>query len=140
MDLSTFELTTDAVFVQLSHPKTNVPLFVQKDGADDRDQPIGVCIYGADSSQFKKRRQALQNRVIEAKSKRKNLTAEEIDDATDQTLADCITELKNVVWKGETFTAPKDNRRFIRLMPWAVEQIDEAMADRSRFMPALATS
>lgn len=130
MDLSSFELTQEAVFVQLLHPVTNKPLA-------DPNGPVGVRVYGADSDEFKKHRRRLANKGLEKSFKRERATIEEVEAETDKTLAGCIAELVNISWKGQELKAPGDVSAFLLNMPWAGEQIDKAMADRSRFMPAL---
>lgn len=136
MELSQFEMTNDAVFVQLKHPDTGVPL------ADDNG-PVGVEIYGADSEQFKAHRRAAQNRQLASRQQQGNKfklpSAEEIDMESEKTFAGCIHKFVNISWKKQTLVAPKDNILFIQVMPWAVEQLDKAMADRVLFMPALQT-
>lgn len=142
MDFSDFELTKDAVFVQFRHPKTNVPLFDNIEGTNDPDpeKPVGAKIYGADSEVFKKHRRQLTDKSIEARAKRKNITSAEIDLDAEKTLAACIVEFVNVSWKGKPLTAPNDAMLFVQKLPDFAEQIDQAMADRTLFMPALAKS
>jgi hypothetical protein len=140
MDFSDFELTKDAVFVQLKHPKTNVLLFDNIEGTNDQDpdKPVGVKVYGADSDVFKKHRRQVTDKSIEARARRKNLSAAEIDNDAEKTLAACIAEFVNVSWQGKPLTAPNDAMLFVQKLPGFAEQIDEAMADRTLFMPALA--
>lgn len=134
MDLSVFEMTNDAVFVQLKHPETGMLL------ADDNG-PVGVEIYGADSAQFKAHRLAAQNRQIQNRQQQGNKfklpSAEEIDSEAEKTFAGCIHKFVNISWQKHKLEAPRDNSLFISVMPWAVEQLDKAMADRTLFMPAL---
>lgn len=155
MDLSEFELTDEPVFIQLEHFKTGALLFETKkekdeEGnqfeVDDPDKPVGVLIYGADSEVFKKHLRRAANRGLEIRFNKsegrdnKNkppVSAEEIESETQKSLAACIAGFVRVEWKGQKLEAPKDNLMFVKRMPWAVEQIDKAMADRSRFMPAL---
>lgn len=147
MDFSEFELTDEPVFIQLKHIRTNQPLFEQRqdkgEDVDDLDKPVGVKIYGADSDVFKKHLRRVANRGLEARFNRSGgnakspISAEELDDETQKTMAACIAEFVNVSWKGKALKAPEDNLMFVKRLPWAIEQIDRAMADRTLFMPAL---
>jgi hypothetical protein len=141
MEMQIFELTNSAVFVQLKHPDTDLLLFDPgPDGKDDPEKPVGVEVYGADSDQFKKHRRRAMDMGIEARSKRKTINAEKIDNESEKTLAACISKIVNISWKGVKLEAPRDCALLIQAMPWAAEQIDEAMGDRVRFMPALSKS
>ena len=133
MELGEFEMTNDAVFLQLKHPKTQKAL-------KDENGPVGVEIFGADSAEFKKHRRRLQDKALEARQKRNApiYTAEDIDTEAEKTLCACIRKIVNVSWKGKALEAPADTMTLIKEMPWAAEQIDQAMADRSLFMPALS--
>jgi hypothetical protein len=141
MELGQFELTSDAVFYQLKHFDTGVPLA-------DENGPVGVMILGSDTDEFKKHRRKIQNRSIEiaqaAASGKKGtnasqrITAEELDEESLVTLSACISEIKNISWKGARLEAPTDNRKLLDVMPWAAEQIDAAIGNRKLFMPALS--
>lgn len=147
MDLSIFELTDDAVFIQLRHPDTKQLLFEQmphperpEQMIDNPEAPIGYRVFGADSEVFKKYQNKSRNLSMNAQQKRSSLTAEQIDNEIDAALVACVAEIVRISWKGETLSAPRDVKRSFQLMPWAKEQIAEGMNDRTRFMPALAKS
>ena len=146
MDMSKYEMTDQPVFFQLSDPSTGLPLFEQKDDdgrkVDDPDNPVGVMIVGSDSEEFKRHMRRVTNKNLEASQKRrgKGMSAEELEEESQVTLAACIKEFHHIEWKGKTLVAPADCRLFIRVMPWAAEQIDRGMAERKIFMPALSKS
>jgi hypothetical protein len=147
VDLSLFEMTDDAVFIQLRHPATKQLLFEQMPHPDhpemtidNPEAPIGYRVYGADSDVFKKYQNKSRNLSMNAQQKRSSLTAEQIDNEVETALVACVAEMVRIEWKGETLTAPRDVKRSFKFMPWAKEQIAEGMNDRTRFMPALAKS
>lgn len=145
MDMSKYEIANNAVFYQLLDPSNNRPLFEQKkdsDGknVDDLEAPIGVMILGSDSEEVKAHVRQVQNKANQPRGNRqqRGLSAEEMEIESEKAIAACITELIRIEWKGEKLEAPKDNRRFLRLMPWASDQLDRAIQERARFMPALS--
>jgi hypothetical protein len=131
MDMKQFELTDSAVFFQLKHPVTRVPL------QDDKG-PVGVRILGQDSEEFKRHQRQIANKGLEAAMRRGGAkpTAEELEHDANTTLSACIKELVNISWDGEALSAPADTLRMFELMPWAKEQIDSAIADRTLFIKA----
>lgn len=134
MDLKDFELVSGAVFFQLRNPQTDVLL-------EDGNGPVGVKILGSDSPEFKRHKRQLVNRNLERQSKRKgSLTAEEIEDTTEKTLAACIVEIVNLSHDGKPLKAPDDCLHLIKEMPWAADQIDEAIGNRSLFMKVSQSS
>jgi len=148
MDMTEFEMTSSAVFLQLRHPEKKTLLFDQMPNPDETvggtidnpDMPVGVEIFSADSEQFKRHRRVLQNKAIKAGKNRnaEEVTAEEIEKEGEKTLAACIAKIVNMSWKGQVLEAPRDSLTLVKAMPWAADQIDLAMADRARFMPALS--
>jgi hypothetical protein len=140
MDFRQFEMTQDAVFLQLNHPKTGEPMFeLGEDGKPNKEQPIGVRIFSADSEVFKRHQRRLQNESIENLQKKRQLTtAEKLEDESLNTLAACIAEIRGISWGDKPLESPADNRNLLEWFPWAKDQINTAMADRTRFMPALA--
>jgi hypothetical protein len=144
MDIQKYELTDEPVFLQFEDPDTGRKLFDTKevDGkkVDDPDKPIGVDIVGADSENYKKHMRRVTNRSLENQQKRRNrsITAEELDEEGQATLASCIHKFYNMEWRGKPLTVPDDSLPFVKAMPHFVEQIDKAMHDRRLFMPALS--
>lgn len=140
MDFREFEMTQDAVFLQLNHPKSGEPMFeLGEDGKPDKTKPIGVRIFSSDSEVFKRHQRRLQNETIEnIQKKRAMTTAEKLDEESMNTLAACIAEIVGISWGDRPLTSPDDNLNLITWFPWAKDQINVAMTDRTRFMPALA--
>lgn len=145
MEMQEFEITQGAVFVQLNHPASGLPLFEQMSDPenegktiDNPDEPVGVEIYGADSEQFKKYQRKSRDQGIDAMSRRQRIRAELIEENALDALAACIKSIRNISWKGQKLEAPRDNKKMLKVMPWAEDQIDRAMGDRTRFMPALS--
>lgn len=135
MDLSDFEIVRDGkTFLQLRHPVTDVPL------ADDNG-PVGVRLYGKDSEQYQAVKLEFLRESVKGSTKGKapvvdETLVERADQKAVQTMAACIFELVNVSCDGELMEAPKDSMAFLTKFPWAIDQIDPVVNDRSRFTKA----
>lgn len=150
MDLSTFEISDDATFLQLTYPagpRIGQPIFDQKKGEDGKDiddesKPVGVMIVSSDSEAFKTHVRRVADRNLEMSRQRggKPMTIAAIEEEAEKSIAACIQKLVNITWKGKELKAPEDNRRFLKLMPWASEQVDKGMSQRELFMKALRTN
>lgn len=144
MDFANLEMTKEPVFVQLLHPKTGAPLFSKMPDPENPDReiddihsPIGAVIHSGDSEQFKKTRRATADKLIERRMKGPNAPITntlEIESSQKAAFLSCLVELRGIVYQSRLLSVAKDASFFYDHFPWAVEQLDIAMADRSRFM------
>ena len=153
MDFSQFEMVDKPVFLQFDHPATLQPLFqprVAEDGTPvmERDEdtgeerqvmdPVGVMLFGVDSDVYKKRRREIfDERMAKANATKKaNISAIEAEEEGIRTVASCIHSFVKVEFKGEALTDRARYVLFLKEHPWAKDQIDRGIADRSRFLKA----
>ncbi len=136
-ELDTTTLAEEGVAVALK-TLAGAPLLNAKKDA------VGLILYGADSSQYRKaaRKQA---RSAMARAKARKDEAEVTDEALDQAEADSLAVIVACTkgWfgvldsKGKAIPfTPEGCAEFYRRFPPAKEQADAAIVDRARFMKA----
>jgi|TARA_R110000737_G_scaffold37690_2_gene57487 hypothetical protein len=129
MDLSKLNLAVMAeagTTMEVRHPVTDELL------ADDANgKPMTITLLGADSPTFKR---AVSD-IAQASQGRKKVSAAEIERNTVNALARATLGWSdNWTWDGKPFPYTDENcRKLYAERPWLRTQVDEFIADRSRF-------
>ena len=128
MDFDDLDLSAQAekgATLELRHPVTDEVLT----GADDK--PLTITVLGSDSPTFKR----VVGDLAQAAQGRKKFTMAEQERNAVNILARATTGWSdNWVWGGEPFEFSAENcRKLYADRPWARSQVDEFIADRSRF-------
>ena len=129
MDLSKLDLGKMAetgTELQVRHPVTDEVL------TDDvKGEPMTIMVLGADSPTFKR---AVSD-IAQASQGRKKVSAAEIERNTVNALARATLGWSgNWTWDGKPFPYSDENcRKLYAERPWLRTQVDEFIADRSRF-------
>ena len=127
MDLKDLDVVAAAnrgADVELVHPITREPL-----GST-------ITILGRDSDEY--RAAVAEQARKRAQSRNKGaISFTEVDDGALDILAACTTGWSGIVENGEPVQfSPAEARRIYKKYPWIREQVDEALADRSLFLPS----
>jgi len=128
MDMNNLDLAADAekgATFSVRHPVTDELLT----GSDEK--PLTIQVHGVDSATFKR---AVQD-INQAASGRKKVSPAEQERQTVNALARAtIGWSDNWVWGGEPFKfSPENCRKLYAERAWLRAQVDEFIADRSRF-------
>lgn len=142
MDLATLKPSEDPIFLQLVHPVTKELVFMLgKDGKPDTEQPVGFMVIGTDSEEFVSRERQLINRGMRraqaAQEGRKaaDITGDELQKETLETVALCIKGFRNVTFKGETLEySPANALMLLREFRWMFQWLNKELADRANFI------
>lgn len=139
MELNVFDITKDAVPVQLKHPVTQELLF---DGDPKDNKKCCVLLYGKDSAAFKERQRMLSDKALESTLKnrgRPKLSAAELEEDNIITLVACIAGFTNMEVDGKPMgSTAAEVRSVLERFPWIAEQADENITDRSNFIKSSA--
>lgn len=150
MDLNNLAPTDEPAFIQLRHPLTGAPLYLQKsvkgeDGTsaevDDLDQPIGVYVVGRDSSDFAAReRWIIQQRMKRAEAAAKGQRVDQFEDFREEainTIAVCVKGFRNIILDGEPLEFNAENvRKLLNRLPFVKELLDLEIMNRANFIKA----
>ncbi len=128
MDMNNLDLATDAAkgaVLTIRHPVTDEIL----KGSDE--EPLTIRLLGVDSAVFKKAVQDINHTV----SGRKRISAAEGERrTTDALVSATVSWSDNWVWDGEPFKFSTENcTKLYTERAWLRIQVDEFIADRSRF-------
>tara|TARA_R110000744_G_scaffold117753_1_gene220170 strand:+ start:1240 stop:1641 length:402 start_codon:yes stop_codon:yes gene_type:complete len=129
MDLSKLNLAVMAeagTTMEVRHPVTDELLTDDANG-----KPMTITLLGADSPTFKR---AVSD-IAQASQGRKKVSAAEIERNTVNALARATLGWSdNWTWDGKPFPYTDENcRKLYAERPWLRTQVDEFIADRSRF-------
>jgi hypothetical protein len=132
MDLKDLTPKSDEIVVVIKHPATGEPL------KNDDKSEMTITIYAPHSKEYKKvLHEQTNKRLKKMQSKgNKDITAEEIEEATLEALAKTTKEW-NITYGGEApkLTAPKAKEVYEDVF-WIRSQIEEAVEDSLDFMRA----
>ena len=135
MDLADLSVrrAEQGVTFQLKHPVTSEPL------TNTNGQPITLTVIGQDAAAFRQKRNALIEKRPTGKAQLPMSYLE--SESLDLSIASVIGWSDNVVLDGQTLDCtPSNVRRLFVLLPWAKEQVDDFVAERSHFLPASPTT
>jgi hypothetical protein len=123
MDLDTSRLANEGVEVQLLHPTTREPL------------PAFITIRGMDSDAF----QVIDMRLADARLK--NLRRGQVQTAQERQHERCMVLASVTIgWRGVSLDGAEldfsvaNAEKVYNRFKWITEQLDEAVADRARFL------
>lgn len=153
MDLLDLAPTNEPVLIQLRHPVTGKPLYLQKkverDGVeveeDDLDQPIGVFVVGVDSEEFAAReRWIIQQRMKRAEAIAKGQKIDQFEDFREEainTIVACIKGFKNIIVDGKELQFTAENARMLlNRLKFVKELLDREIMNRANFIKASRTN
>lgn len=157
MDLIALAPSKEPVFLQLHHPVTQQPLFLQMPDpkytqsekgeyngpmVDNPDEPIGLYVVGSDSEEFAARERWLVDQRIKRaeavqQGKKIDLKAETLAEESTNTLVACIKGFRNIELNGRKLkTLPDDARLLLTTLKWVRDYLDREIVNRANFIKA----
>ena len=132
MDLKDLTPTSDTIVVNIKHPATGEVL------KNDDKTPMTITVYAPHTKEYKKNLYEQTNKRLKQmqSSKQKDITAEDLEEATLDSLAKTTKEW-NLTFDGEQpkLTVSKAKKIYDEVF-WIKAQIEEAVADSLDFMRA----
>lgn len=125
-DVTSLAPTSDTAEVTIFDPRTR------------KDTDIVITVCGRDSARYKEVIRRQLNRRTKHLGRRLALTlsAEEVEQEALDLLVECTVSWRNVVMNGSELTCTPANVRLLyQTVPIIREQVDEAIADRTLFLP-----
>lgn len=134
MDLATLDMANaeSGAVMTVRHPVSDAVL----EGTDG--QAITITLAGSDSERFRKVQRASTNRRLKTQSSRRGqVTSEELEADSLETLAACTISWRGLVVDGEALECNAANaRKAYKRLPWLKEQVDAFVGDRANFLKA----
>lgn len=130
MDLSSLEMKSDTIAMEVLHPVKHTPITLE-DGT-----PMVVHVHGRYSSVYRSVQQAQQNARLKrtARGGKLTITSEEIAADRLDLVARCVASW-NILVNGETPAVDRETvKRVFEKLPWLREQVEDAVEDSQGFL------